>query len=132
MMRKGNAAVFALSLLSLALATCSVESPILEEANAETDASKPNARAGAMAVKALGCGTCHVIPGISGANGVVGPPLNQIARRVYLAGLLRNTPDNMMMWLRDPQSILPGNAMPNMQLTEEQVRDITAYLGTLK
>jgi cytochrome c1 len=38
----------------------------------------------------------------------------------------------MIAWLRNPQKILPGNAMPDMQLTQEQARDIAAYLYTLK
>jgi cytochrome c1 len=37
----------------------------------------------------------------------------------------------MVTWLRDPQEIVPGNAMPDMGLSEEQARDITAYLYTL-
>jgi hypothetical protein len=41
-----------------------------------------------------------VIPGIEGANGLVGPSLSQVGDRVYIAGVLRNTPDNMVVWLR--------------------------------
>ena len=91
-----------------------------------------DAASGARAISDLGCGGCHVIPGIAGARGLVGPPLNQMGRRIYVAGLLRNTPDNMVTWLRDPQRIVPGNAMPNMGLNEEQARNITAYLYTLR
>ena len=87
---------------------------------------------GAKQIVAIGCGACHTIPGISGADALVGPPLDKMGRRVYLAGLLRNTPDNMVTWLRYPQRIVPGNAMPDMHLSEEQARDIAAYLYTLK
>ncbi|MBG0799841.1 hypothetical protein IYX23_19405 [Methylocystis sp. L43] len=69
---------------------------------------------------------------IAGADGLVGPPLDFISRRIYLAGVLCNTPQNMMAWLQDPQKFVPGNAMPNMNLSEEQSRNITAYLCTLK
>jgi cytochrome c1 len=62
----------------------------------------------------------------------VGPPLDHMGRRVFIAGLLRNTPENMVRWLRFPQRIVPGNAMPDMGLTERQARDITAYLYTLE
>ena len=55
-----------------------------------------------------------------------------MARRIFIAGLLRNTPDNMMTWLRNPQAVSPGNAMPDMALDEDQARDITAYLYTLR
>ena len=62
---------------------------------------------------------------------MVGPPLDHMGRRVYIAGLLRNTPRNMVTWLRYPQRIVPGNAMPDMELSDEQARNIAAYLNTL-
>ncbi len=87
---------------------------------------------GGKLIRQAGCGACHIVPGIDGANGLVGPPLNQIGARVYIAGVLRNTPDNMIHWLRDPQSVVPNNAMPNMGLSEQQARDIAAYLYALQ
>jgi cytochrome c2 len=87
---------------------------------------------GAAEIRYVGCGSCHMIPGIAGADGLVGPPLDFISRRIYIAGVLRNTPQNMMAWLQNPQKFVPGNAMPNMNLSEEQSRNITAYLYTLK
>jgi cytochrome c2 len=65
-------------------------------------------------------------------QGKVGPPLDGIAGRVYLAGKLRNTPDNMVTWLREPQAVVPENAMPNMGINEEEARHIAAYLSTLQ
>lgn len=87
---------------------------------------------GAWLVERIGCGSCHVIPGIQGADGLVGPPLNRMGRRIYVAGVLRNTPENMMFWLQNPQLVVPGNAMPDMRITREQAEDITAYLYTLR
>jgi len=87
---------------------------------------------GAELTKQLGCGSCHVIPGIKGANGLVGPSLSQVGDRVFIAGVLRNTPDNMVVWLRNPQSIVPNNAMPDMGLSEQQARDVASYLYTLE
>lgn len=87
---------------------------------------------GAAEIRNPGCGSCHRIPGIAGADGLVGPPLDVISRRIYLAGVLRNTPENMIAWLQNPQRFVPGNAMPNMNLSEAQSRDIAAYLYTLK
>jgi cytochrome c2 len=78
------------------------------------------------------CGACHVIPGIQEAEGEVGPPLTGMARRTLIAGLLPNTPENMARWLRDPQAVAPGNAMPNVGLSEPQARDMAAYLATLR
>ena len=87
---------------------------------------------GADLIVANGCGTCHAIPGIAGARGNVGPPLDHIGTRVFIAGMLRNTPDNMVAWLKNPQAIIPGNAMPNMSLSDAEARDITAYLAGLQ
>jgi cytochrome c2 len=87
---------------------------------------------GAAEIRNAGCGSCHRIPGIAGADGLVGPPLDLIGRRIYLAGVLRNTPQNMMAWLQNPQKFVPGNAMPDMNLSDEQSRNIAAYLYTLK
>jgi cytochrome c2 len=78
------------------------------------------------------CGACHQIPGVEHAVGLVGPPLNHFARRTMVAGMLPNTPDNLVHWLRDPQSVTPGNAMPSTDLNDQQARDIAAYLYTLR
>jgi cytochrome c2 len=88
--------------------------------------------AGAALVLSKGCGACHVIPGIEGADGVVGPPLTMIGRRVFIAGLLRNTPENLSAWVYDPQRFVPGNAMPSTGLTEAEAMDVAAYLETIR
>jgi cytochrome c2 len=88
--------------------------------------------AGAALIVKLGCGSCHDIPGIVDAHGMVGPPLAHIARRQFIAGMLRNTPDNMTTWLRFPQHIVPGNGMPDLGISDHDGRQITAYLATLK
>ena len=87
---------------------------------------------GEVAIRKYGCQTCHTIPGVSGADGLVGPPLDRIGSRTYLAGRLPNTPENMMRWIRDPQGIAPGTGMPEMGVTEQDGRDIAAYLYTLR
>lgn len=87
---------------------------------------------GAALIRQYGCNACHTIPGIEGARGSIGPPLNGIAARTYLGGQLPNTPDNMMRWIRDPQSIERGTAMPNVGATEEETRHMAAYLYTLR
>ena len=86
---------------------------------------------GARLIQSYGCGSCHTVPGVNNATGVVGPPLTQFASRVYVAGMVRNTPDNLMDWLRDPQRIVPGNAMPNLGVSVRDARDMAAYLYTL-
>ena len=91
-----------------------------------------DAQNGKAAIDHYGCASCHTIPGIRGADGLVGPPLNQIASRVYIGGVLTNTPDNMLRWLRDPPAVDPKTAMPNVHLTDSDARDVAAYLYTLK
>jgi cytochrome c len=63
---------------------------------------------------------------------LVGPPLSQVASRVYLAGRLQNTPDNMIHWIQNPQGVDEKTAMPNLGVTDMDARDITSYLYTLK
>jgi cytochrome c2 len=87
---------------------------------------------GRIAIKKYGCGSCHTIPGITGAEGLVGPPLSQIASRVYIAGVLPNEPDNMIRWIENPPGIDSKTAMPNMGVTVRDARDIAAYLYTLR
>jgi len=87
---------------------------------------------GAALIGQVGCGACHQIPGVTAAAGEVGPPLTHIAQRTVIAGVLANTPDNLIRWIQTPQAVVPGNAMPDMGLNPQQARDIAAYLGTLQ
>jgi cytochrome c1 len=87
---------------------------------------------GRLLLRQYGCGTCHRIPGVAAARGDVGPPLDAIARRVYLAGIVPNTPQGMAAWIRDPQAFDPRTAMPDMQVTEAHARDMVAYLYGLE
>jgi cytochrome c2 len=86
---------------------------------------------GVAAIEAYGCGSCHMIPGITGAHGQVGPPLDDWSERVYIAGQVPNTTDFLIRWIEMPQAIEPGTAMPNLRVTEGEARDIAAYLYTL-
>lgn len=83
---------------------------------------------GERAIATYGCGACHAIGGVRGAHGKVGPPLDGIAERSLIAGEAPNTPENMVRWIRDPQSIEPGTAMPNLHVDDRTARDMAAYL----
>ena len=87
---------------------------------------------GAELIAEKGCGACHMIPGITGANGLVGPPLTLMGRRIFVAGLLRNTPQNLAAWVLEPQRFVPGNAMPSTGLSESEALDVAAYLETIR
>lgn len=83
---------------------------------------------GRQAMVRHGCGGCHVISGIGGASGRVGPSLKDFGRQMYVAGQLPNTPDHLIAWLQDPQQHAPGTAMPDLGVTEADARDMAAYL----
>ena len=87
---------------------------------------------GIAAITRYGCGSCHTMPGVRGADATVGPPLTRIARRSYLAGRLANSPENLMKWVQHPQKVEPGTAMPEMHVTDQDAHDIAAYLYTLR
>ena len=91
-----------------------------------------DAEKGKLALAAYGCGSCHTIPGVRGADGEVGPPLTGFARRSYIAGEVPNTAPYLIRWIETPQSIEPGTAMPNLGVTEAEARNIAAYLYTLQ
>lgn len=86
---------------------------------------------GPKLIAAYGCGSCHRIPGVSGADGLVGPPLDSFAKRSYIAGELPNNGNNLSRWIQDPQQVEPGTAMPDLGVTADDARDIAAYLFTL-
>ena len=86
---------------------------------------------GRIALFQHACNACHTIPGITGGNAQVGPPLEGIAGRSLIAGKLANTPDNMVLWLRQTQQVKPMTAMPQLGVTEQDARDMAAYLTTL-
>jgi cytochrome c2 len=77
-----------------------------------------------------GCGSCHAVENVRTATGNVGPPLDGIATRVIVAGHLANNPTNMERWIRDPQKVSPGTAMPDLNVSQGDARDITAFLYT--
>ncbi len=90
-----------------------------------------DAKRGQDALFQYACNACHVIPGVTGAQTRVGPPLTGIAGRALVAGKLPNTPDNLALWLRRTQEVKPGTAMPQLGVTEQDARDMAAYLTTL-
>lgn len=87
---------------------------------------------GAVLIRKYGCSACHTIPGIEGARATIGPPLDRIAQRTYLAGQLPNNPENLIRWITDPQSIERGTAMPDVGVSDREARHIAAYLYTLQ
>jgi cytochrome c2 len=79
-----------------------------------------------------GCAACHAIPGARGPGGQAGPSLSGVASRIYLAGTVLNTPENMIRWIVDPKQVDPKSAMPVTGIGEREARDVAAYLYRLR
>lgn len=91
-----------------------------------------DAERGKSSIRKYGCGSCHTVPGVVGANSQVGPNLSGIAAQSYIAGVLTNSPENLMTWIENPQAVDDKTAMPNMGVTPRDARDIAAYLYSLR
>jgi cytochrome c1 len=111
------------------LGLCSCSEDVGSSAAETPGGSIARGRAG---IVQYGCASCHTIPGIPGADALVGPPLDRIASRTYVAGVLVNTPENLVRWIQDPPGVDPLTAMPNLRVTESDARDIATFLSTLR
>ena len=87
---------------------------------------------GRQVLQAYGCGSCHTIPGVAGATGRVAPPLNDWGTRTTILGLVPNTPEQLIQWIRAPETLRSGTTMLNVGVTEEDARQMAAYLYTLR
>lgn len=78
------------------------------------------------------CPRCHKIEGTA-AQAMIGPDLTHFASRKEIgSGVLENSTENLTRWLKDPQAVKPGCKMPNFKLSETNLKQLVAYLETLK
>ncbi|PZC48896.1 MAG: cytochrome c oxidase subunit 2 [Chloroflexi bacterium] len=106
---------------------------VAKQAEPAAEPSSELAQRGHDLVTARGCIGCHTIDGIPGAVGTIGPNLTHVGSRTRIAsGILERTPENVAAWLRDPQEAKPGNDMPNLNLSEDDISALVAYLDGLK
>ena len=124
-------AIVSLATLAIVLQSCDNLSSSRVRAAYITTAGG-NARAGRETIRKYGCYACHTIDGVPGARGLVGPPLDGVGNREFIAGELPNTPDNLMRWIQHPRQVETHTVMPEMGVTEQDSRDIAAYLYTLR
>jgi cytochrome c len=124
MMRRAVLAV----LLLASVAGCNSK----EKHQIQASAGGGDADRGKQLIQKYGCDSCHAIPGVKGAQGMVGPTLQHIASRQIIASRYPNNPQTMIRWIQNPQALDPQSSMPNMAVTPADARDITAYLFTLK
>jgi cytochrome c oxidase subunit 2 len=77
------------------------------------------------------CGACHAVAGTD-ALGRVGPDLTHVASRTTIgAGALTNTPEHLARWIRHAPDVKEGARMPEIPLTDAELRDVVTYLETL-
>ena len=79
-------------------------------------------------IRRYGCAGCHTIPSIPGGDGQVGGPLKDLRQRVYVGGVVTNSPDNLIQWIVSPQTFSPRTAMPASGISESEARDVATYL----
>ncbi|PPD15951.1 MAG: cytochrome C [Methylobacterium sp.] len=127
-MRVGAAAIL---VLSVALSTPAIGQDASLPANAARSLMGANREEGRDIVLKKGCNACHVMSGVPGPFGRVGPSLDGLVRRAYIAGSLPNTPGSLVSWLMDPPRHAPRTAMPNFGLTRSEAMDIAAFLYSL-
>ncbi len=87
---------------------------------------------GQQAFLGSACTYCHTIRGTN-ASGQLGPDLTHIASRMTIgSGILPNNRGSLAGWIINSQGIKPGNHMPPMDLTSEQLQALLDYMATLK
>jgi cytochrome c2 len=121
------AAILFVAILSAALWTYAHQPADLRK---RATATGGDPRRGEAMFIQYGCGSCHALKNVRTATGSVGPPLDGIASRAIIAGRLANNRANMERWIRDPQHLSPGTAMPDLQVGETDARDISSFLYT--
>ena len=123
--------------LTLVLTACTRSAPANASGNPPPTKPSPiggDPEKGKQMFQTKGCIACHVAAGVPGATGTIGPNLNGIgdtSKRPTLADGSTNTPEHIREWIMDPNSKKPGTMMPNLQLSQQEATDLTAFLLTL-
>jgi cytochrome c2 len=128
MRRRGLIATVSTLMLLCMLVGCDKPNVAIARSTTHGDESM-----GREKIIALGCASCHTIPGIPAGHAArVGPPLDHIASRSYIGGGVQNDGLNMIHWIQNPKQLRPNAAMPNLHISETDARDIACYLYTLR
>ncbi|HJQ10658.1 MAG TPA: hypothetical protein VJ840_06445 [Gemmatimonadaceae bacterium] len=130
MRKKRSAARRHLTVLTVSIAGALCVSGCRRPPPRHVDGGDPDR--GKVAIREFGCGSCHTIPGVTGAHGLVAPPLSNWSERGMIAGYVPNTTDFLIRWIEVPRAIKPITDMPNLAVPENDARDIAAYLYTLR
>ena len=101
------------------------------QAQSRPAVADPTVAEGRKVFETTACINCHAVAGTV-ANGRFGPDLTHLMSRDTLAsGAVANTPENLHLWIQNPDAIKPGCRMPAMTLTDQELNEVTAYLLTL-
>lgn len=79
-----------------------------------------------------GCVACHAFPDVKWPRGGLGPSLENFGRQGLIAGRLPNQPGVLMQFVRNAPAFVPGTAMPPVAMSDQEARDVTAYLLQLQ
>jgi cytochrome c2 len=85
-------------------------------------------RQGRRLVVDKGCVACHAFPDVAWPRGALGPALDNFAQQGLIAGQLPNQPGVLMQFVRNAPALVPGTAMPAIPMSDQEARDVTAYL----
>lgn len=130
--------------LPLALATtlflaCNAEetkSPAQQPSSTTAGTAAPgggNAQKGLALIGQYGCNVCHIIPGVDGPQGTLGPTLAKIGSQgTIVGGKVTITPEVLAQYIQEPASVYPQSTMPPLGMPDSEAHDIAAYLLTLK
>lgn len=99
--------------------------------DARVEETGGNVARGEDLVAKHGCLACHSVSGMPSVANGYGPDLDGFANNRLIAGQAENTPETLIQFLLDPNSVVPGTAMPTVNISEEDARDITSWLYTL-
>src|ERR1051326_9195927 len=124
-MKTKTVQLFFLIMIMFLLAACSGEVNGMPEPHSS---SNQDIETGRRLIASYGCGSCHSIPGVPGADAMAAPPLRKFYQRSYIAGRLPNTEENLSKWIQNPQLFDPGNAMPNLGVSEKDANAMVVYL----
>jgi cytochrome c len=121
-----------IGIVALAAAACQSASPAAQ-APPPPPAGSPAAQ-GQTLMAQKGCGACHIIPGVAGATGTIGPSLAGIGSKnsVAAGAVPIRGRDDLVRWVADPPAVKPGTQMPNLNLTPEEADSIVSYLELLR
>ncbi len=131
-MRAARPAVLPVVLLAVATASAVISACRDSTESRPLTVSAGDPAKGKSHMTRYGCGSCHVIPGVRGADSLVGPPLSAFGRRSLVAGTLPNSGENLARWIQDPPAFRPGTGMPDLGVSEREATDMAAYLHTLR